>query len=90
MIEEEEKQGRPTGRLEKWWRSKSRGGRDVLVGDVYDDVRDRFLDGTFIHTSQIKDTDQCFEEGSTIKTTYSTYYLGAKFTGHDEVNHDQG
>jgi hypothetical protein len=87
MIKEEE-QGRPTGRLENWYKGNTRStGTFRLLGEVYDDVRERFVDGAFIHTSDIVNTDQCFEEGSVIKTHFSTYLLGKEMTGRDDVLH---
>ncbi len=79
-VDEGYEEAVPTARLERWSGSFSdTTGTGVLYGDVYDDVRKRFADGTAIHTSLITDiSGQCFEEGSIIKTTYSTYLLGKK------------
>jgi hypothetical protein len=79
---------KPTGRLENWFLSERAHGT-VLVGDVYDDIKDRFVDGTWIHTSKLEE-GYVLGEGELVKTMFSSYLLGKEMDGHDEVNHDQG
>lgn len=66
---------KPTGRLEEWFKSTTMDGY-ILYGRVYDDQRNRFNDGDFIHTSLV--TDDTFSEGSVVNTLYSTYLLGTQ------------
>jgi len=39
-----------TGRIENWEFEQTFGG-GTICGDIYDDVRRRFVDGLYIHTS---------------------------------------
>lgn len=59
-----------TGRLENW--SKDPYFK-VIWGDLYDDVHQRWPDGTRIHTSDIKK-----KEGDLVYTRNSIYRLGKK------------
>ena len=71
-----------TGRLEDWvFDSYHR----VIWGFCYGDVRGRFRDGTWIHTSMIPDFVKTPDEfkrktrkGSRVKTLNSLYLLGSK------------
>jgi len=65
----------PTGRLEQWFVTDSANGF-VLNGNVYDDVRKRFADGTFIKTSLVKTKEDKLAKGVTVITRNSTYLLG--------------
>jgi len=76
MMETQVEETVPTGKLDNWYKCTAIEGKLFLYGNVSADVRERFVDGTFIHTSFITDKDQTFEEGSIVKTTYSTYLLG--------------
>ncbi len=63
---------KPVGRLENW--SYKEG--DLLVwGNVYDDTKGRFEDGSYIHTSQIVHLDI---EGGHVRTLNSLYLLGKR------------
>jgi hypothetical protein len=65
-----------TGRLEKWV-IQERGLEEFVVwGHVYDDTRERFPDGTMIHTSGIR--SRPLKEGDVVTTRNSTYLLGEK------------
>ncbi len=58
------------GRLENWEIEKTRYGQ-IYWGNVYDDVRNRFYDGCYIHTSLVER-----REGQLIYTLNSVYELG--------------
>jgi len=67
-----------TARLENWKVIKDKK-EFVLIGNVYDDRKNRFTDGDMIRTSLIEEdcenrnTD--FDEGEKVKTKNSTYLL---------------
>lgn len=60
---------RITGRLEDWYVDGP-----VIWGSIYEDVRERWPDGTHIHTSNVCIGD--IKEGGVIETLNSTYLLG--------------
>jgi len=65
-----------TGRLENWKADPVFG---CIWGDIYDDVYERWVDGTYIHTSHVPNmryTD--LEEGDIIETLNSKYLLGER------------
>lgn len=68
-----------TGRLENWYYDKF---FHCIWGNIIDDVRGRFTDGTRIHTSHIvsfKRSDEKINsliKGDIIETLNSTYELG--------------
>jgi hypothetical protein len=66
-----------TGRLENWWFDEL---NHVYWGNLYDDVRKRWADATFIHTSMCHFPNA--KEGDIIKTRNSTYLLGKPYP-HD-------
>jgi len=71
-----------TGRLDGWFVSELATGIYRLNGYVSGDVRGRFSDGEFIHTSAVFQADQPsseLKEGDIVKTMYSSYKLGGKF-----------
>lgn len=57
-----------TGRLENWRWSPL---EHVYWGNIYDDIRGRFFDGQYIHTSYV-----ICAEGDIAHTLNSTYKLG--------------
>ena len=63
-----------TGRLENWvlapW-----GEDSVVWGNLYDDSKERFSDGTFIHTSSVESI-VLIENVKYVQTRYSRYALG--------------
>lgn len=61
-----------TGTLEDWWFDNS---NTVYWGYVYGDIRNRFRDGSYIHTSRVIKVDN---EENVIHTLNSVYKLGAK------------
>ena len=64
-----------TGRLENWKRSATIGGYTFnMWGYIYDDVHERWVDGTPIHTSGILERE--VKEGDIVETQNSTYLLG--------------
>ena len=62
---------KPTARLEYWSYDKV---WHVFNGHIFDDVRMRFPDGSYIHTSHCVEPDA--KEGDIIHTLNSTYLLG--------------
>lgn len=66
---------RVTGRLEKWRVQEEEGVDEMVVwGDVYDDIRCRFRDGEYIHTSGTPRRE--LKTGDIIVTRNSSYVLG--------------
>lgn len=47
-----------TGELRNWRKQVCRDGRYVYWGNIYGDMRDRFPDGYFVHTSAIVHEDE--------------------------------
>lgn len=70
-----------TARLENWAPSIYRRG--ALCGDIHDDMRKRWVDGTPITTSVLPDGLDSLQEGMVVKTTYSTYLLGKPFESNN-------
>ena len=71
------KMAKVTGRLENWHVSMPAITGEVMIwGDVYDDVNNRFNDGTYIHTSGCESKE--YSEGDIVTTRNSTYLLGKK------------
>ena len=68
-----------TGRLENWEIDPS---LSIIWGHCYDDVRGRWEDGTWIHTSHVdKLYEMDLKEGDKIVTRNSTYLLGKQYIG---------
>lgn len=66
-----------TGRLE-YWLPDDRG---IIWGNLFDDVRKRWHDGQWIHTSLITShPNHDFKEGDIVTTLNSKYLLGKKGT----------
>jgi hypothetical protein len=63
-----------TGRLENWTHISGK----VIYGNVYNDARERFPDGTFMRTSRIVSPLENLREGQVIITLNSRYLLGKK------------
>lgn len=64
-----------TGRLENWhWDMYFK----IIWGNIYDDINKRFVDGTWIHTSDIEGQKEC-KEGDIVKTRNSSYLLGKHY-----------
>lgn len=62
------------GILEKWWYDHL---NHVVWGFIYSDRKERFYDGTYIHTSNLSmPRDPDLVKGQEIKTRNSTYILG--------------
>lgn len=60
-----------TGRLENWMRQDYGGGAYVYVGNLYEDVNQRWWDGVNIRTSRVKKV-----EDDLVYTLNSIYRLG--------------
>lgn len=72
-----------TGRLEGWYTVLYFGDLYQIQGNIYDDVKQRFHDGAFIHTScinQLVTPIESLKEGMVVHTTYSKYLLGKPFS----------
>lgn len=68
-----------TARLENW--RLDGFGFDIIWGEIYDDSKGRFPDGTTIHTSSIpgyKEKAKKFKKGDRVQTLNSVYLLGNK------------
>lgn len=66
-----------TATLEQWYPDKY---YRILWGNIKDDVRSRWADGTKIHTSFIPDTDlRTLKEGDLVVTLNSVYLLGGRY-----------
>lgn len=61
-----------TGRLEGWYWDDQ---YNIIWGYLYDDVRERWCDGQYIHTSHIEDKKD-YKEGDIVYTLNSSYLLG--------------
>ena len=65
-----------TGTLENWTYDQL---YNVVWGNVYNDIHNRFPDGGWIHTSDIpgqRNNQKVFKEGDIVKTLNSSYKLG--------------
>lgn len=63
-----------TGRLEGWRLDLV---HNILWGNLYDDVRNRWIEGQRIHTSDLESKDpSSFKEGDIVDTRNSSYLLG--------------
>jgi hypothetical protein len=52
----------------------------VIWGNVYEDERERFRDGLYMHTSGIPITElSCLRKGYVVTTRNSTYELGEPY-----------
>jgi hypothetical protein len=63
-----------TAELHNWFKEYITPDALILWGNVYDDTRHRWPDGTHIHTSRV--TNGIFKKGDIIETLNSTYLLG--------------
>jgi len=63
-----------TGRIENWTRVQVTAKEFVIYGNLYEDSKERFEDGTPIKTSGIKNT--ALKEGDVVTTRNSKYLLG--------------
>ena len=63
-----------TGTLENW--SRYEGLALCLRGNLYEDSKERWQEGTFIRTSMLAPQDQELYEGAIITTRNSIYKLG--------------
>lgn len=70
-----------TAQLEDWWYDQF---FHVYWGHIYGDRKNRFRDGTRIHTSSVKPKERHKREGDIIETLNSRYLLGAP---RDENEH---
>ncbi len=67
-----------TGRIENWSYNKK---QNVIVGEIYDDINNRWEDGQFIQTSSLLPMSMQVsspKEGVAISTLNSRYLLGKK------------
>ncbi|HRP36187.1 MAG TPA: hypothetical protein PLS50_00070 [Candidatus Dojkabacteria bacterium] len=69
---------KPTGRLEDWVYDNL---FNCIWGFVYEDIHGRFKEGTWIHTSSLKQTREAtkkipLKEGDFVSTLNSVYLLG--------------
>lgn len=66
----------PTATLREWWYDVA---NHVIWGYIYYDRKERFCDGTHIHTSSLmmsKETASKLKEDDTVMTRNSFYKLG--------------
>lgn len=65
-----------TGKLENWVYNKK---QNVIVGNLYGDIHNRWEDGTPIVTSRLRAKQESTpKEGAILQTANSTYLLGTK------------
>ena len=77
-----------TGRLEDWYIAGSISDWEdaskyigFIWGTIYDDAKNRFPDGSIIHTSAIwKNKLENLKEGDIVETQFSSYLLGKPFS----------
>ena len=66
-----------TGRIENWVYDEYRG---IIIGDLYDDINNRWEDGQKISTSRLLpmslQAHSSPKEGGVVNTLNSTYLLG--------------
>ena len=62
------------GKLDHWYKQDIGDGFCVIWGRLDQDMRGRFDDGTFIHTSRTPNIPM--KEGDVVETHYSKYTLG--------------
>ena len=65
-------------RIENWAYDKK---SNTIVGDIYDDIHERWTNGTFIQTSKLKPMSMQLsspKEGVVVATLNSQYMLGKK------------
>ena len=65
-----------TGTLENWYIKQVTNEEFIIWGEIYNDVHKRFDDGTFVHTSGIK--NRKVKDGDIVNTRNSIYKLGKK------------
>jgi len=63
-----------TGTLQEWY-LQTIGNAIIVWGFIYGDVKQRWCDGTYIHTSAVINTED-IKEGGIIRTLNSVYKLG--------------
>ena len=61
-----------TNYLKNWYFERRTDGNVVLMGNIYNDIKCRFADGTPIHTSRVLKAD--FVNG-VVETRNSVYHL---------------
>lgn len=77
--------GQITGDLKNWWFNE---GWNVYNGNIYNDTKNRWCDGTCIHTSNVENVDEyndCF-----IVTTRNSVYRLYKCDEKEEVHEAVG
>ena len=70
-----------TARLENWYVTPCFGGKNILIGEIYDDHHGEFLDGLEVRTSAISSIEHDADpielfEGGEVSTKNSVYLLG--------------
>lgn len=68
------------GTIEQWHREQTSRKEFIIYGYVYGDTKGRFPDGTYIHTSGIK--NRKLTKGDIVKTRNSVYKLGKEGLEH--------
>lgn len=71
-----------TARLENWYIRHGDIDNYVIIGNVYDDAKNRFHNGIQIRTSFISYEDypvDSLDKGAVVETLNSNYLLGEKF-----------
>ena len=63
-----------TGRIDRWFREQVTNKEFIIWGCIYNDIDERWRDGTYFHTSGIKNR-KC-KEGDVVETRNSRYELG--------------
>mgnify|MGYP000344747418 CR=1 FL=1 len=61
-----------TGKLRNWFYDPT---KNIVWGNIYDDSRSRFPDGTWVHTSDVTTPLEDIKQGEIIHTMNSHYLL---------------
>lgn len=62
---------RATARLENWYKDPV---FNIIWGDIYGDIKNRFVDGTKVHTSDLKTLGPYFKS-KVIQTKSNSFYI---------------
>ena len=67
------------GRIENWKHTEFWNGAMVVIGNVYNDPNERWVEGYYIHTSEVIKIDY---DNMEVETLNSVYSLGTQLEGN--------